>query len=121
MDLTERQWNTIKKFISPDPRRKDQRGRPGATNAKSSTGFCAPRKLSRPRYGAYQTVHRRFQAWRKAGVIEAVLQGLARNLDRSFNAPKKGALALARRDNRRNHLANDRIDGRSGKLPAKRL
>jgi hypothetical protein len=79
-------------------------------------------------------VHRRFQAWRKAGVIEAVLQGLARNLDRrggldlsecfldgSFNAPKKGALALARRDNRRNHLANDRIDGRSGKLPAKRL
>jgi hypothetical protein len=27
-------------------------------------------------------MHRRFQAWQKAGVIEAVLQGLAPDLDR---------------------------------------
>jgi transposase len=32
------------------------------------------------RYGAYQTVHRRFQHWRKQGVIDAVLRGLARDL-----------------------------------------
>jgi hypothetical protein len=27
MDLTQEQWNTIKKFIPPDPIRKDRRGR----------------------------------------------------------------------------------------------
>ena len=32
------------------------------------------------RYGAYQTVHRRFQRWRKQGVVEAVLRGFARDL-----------------------------------------
>ncbi len=30
------------------------------------------------RYPSYQTCHRRFQEWRKAGVFEAVLQALAR-------------------------------------------
>src|SRR5581483_682544 len=115
MDLTEKQWNTIKKFIPADPKRKDRRGRPWSDQRQVFNGILwilrtgAPWKDLPPRYGAYQTVHRRFQAWRKAGVIEAVLQGLARDLDRrggldlsecfldgSFSAAKKGALAWAR-------------------------
>lgn len=109
MDLTEAQWNTIKKFIPSDPKRKDRRGRPWSDQRKVFNGILwilrtgAPWQDLPARYGAYQTVHRRFQAWRKAGVIEAVLQGLARDLHRrggldlsecfldgSFSAAKKG-------------------------------
>jgi transposase len=115
MDLTEEQWKMVEKFIPADRRREDRRGRPWSERRKVFNGILwilrtgAPWQDLPARYGAYQTVHRRFQAWRKAGVIEAVLQGLARDLDRrggldlsecfldgSFCAAKKGALALAK-------------------------
>src|SRR6266571_9228985 len=34
-----------------------------------------------PRYGSYQTAHRRFQNWVRAGVIEQILLALARHLN----------------------------------------
>jgi transposase len=111
MDLTEQQWSVIKKFIPEDAVREDRRGRPWSDRRAAFNGILwilrtgAPWQDLPARYGAYQTVHRRFQAWRKQGVIEAVLQGLARDLHRrggldlsecfldgSFAAAKKGAL-----------------------------
>ncbi|MGH8094229.1 MAG: IS5 family transposase [Chthoniobacterales bacterium] len=115
MDLTEEQWRAVKKFIPADVVREDRRGRPWSDRRRVFNGVLwilrtgAPWQDLPERYGAYQTVHRRFQAWRKQGVIEAVLRGLARDLherggldlsqcflDGSFTAAKKGALALAK-------------------------
>ena len=114
MDLTEAQWKVMKEFIPQDARREDRRGRPWSDRRRAFNGILwilrtgAPWQDLPERYGAYQTVHRRFQHWRKQGVIEAVLQGLARDLhkrggldlsecflDGSFSAAKKGALKLA--------------------------
>lgn len=114
MDLTESQWQTVKKFVPDDIKREDGRGRPWGDQRVATNGILwilrtgAPWKDLPERYGAYQTVHRRLQNWRKAGVIEAVLQGLARDLhergglnlsecfiDGSFSAAKKGALKSA--------------------------
>src|SRR5712691_3398819 len=114
MDLTEAQWNAIKEFIPKDTVREDRRGRPWGDRRRAFNGILwilrtgAPWQDLPTRYGAYQTVHRRLQNWRKQGVIEAVLQGLARDLhkrggldlsecflDGSFAAAQKGALKLA--------------------------
>src|SRR5579884_1736762 len=38
MDLTEKQWNTIKKFIPADPKRKDRRGRPWSDQRRVFNG-----------------------------------------------------------------------------------
>ena len=115
MDLTEQQWKVIKEYIPQDIVREDGRGRPWSDRRAAFNGILwilrtgAPWQDLPQRYGAYQTVHRRFQTWRKHGIIEAVLQGLARDLherggldlsecflDGSFSAAKKGALKLAR-------------------------
>ena len=115
MDLSDAQWQAIKKFIPEDPIREDGRGRPWKDQRTALNGVLwilrtgAPWKDLPLRYGSYQTAHRRFQGWRKAGVIEAVLHGLARDLhergglnmsecfiDGSFSVAKKGALALVK-------------------------
>jgi transposase len=115
MDLTDMQWQQIKRFIPDDPVRADRRGRPWADQRKVLNGILwvlrtgAPWKDLPTRYGAYQTVHRRFTRWRKQGVIKAVLQGLAEDLhkrggfdlsecfiDGSFAPAKKGELVWAR-------------------------
>jgi transposase len=95
MDLTEARWKVMKKFIPQDGRREDRRGRPWSDQRRAFNGILwilrtgAPWQDLPERYGAYQTVHRRFQHWRKQGVIEAVLQGLARDLH------KRGGLDLS--------------------------
>ena len=113
MDLTQEQWSAVEKFIPADRVREDGRGRPWSDRRQAFNGILwilrtgAPWQDLPERYGAYQTVHRRFQAWRKAGVVAAVLRGLARDLhergrldlrecflDGSFSAAKKGALKL---------------------------
>lgn len=115
MDITDAQWNLINEFIPEDVVREDGRGRPWSDPRKALNGILwilrtgAPWKDLPVRYGAYQTVHRRFQHWRKHGVMESVLRGLARDLhqrggldlsvcfmDGSFSAAKKGASALAK-------------------------
>src|SRR5476649_1820213 len=119
MDLTEAQWKVIQEFIPRDTVREDGRGRPWSDQRPAFNGILwilrtgAPWQDLPERYGAYQTVHRRFQHWRKQGVIEAVLQGLARDLhkrggldlsecfvDGSFSAAKKGALKLRSEERR---------------------
>src|SRR5947209_15945132 len=115
MDLTDEQWKIVETILPPDRVRADRRGRPWSDRRTTLNGILwilrtgAPWQDLPERYGAYQTVHRRFQAWRKQGVIDAVLRGLARDLhkrggldlsecflDGSFAAAKKGALALAK-------------------------
>jgi transposase len=115
MDITDTQWNLIQKFIPEDAVREDGRGRPWSDQRKVLNGILwvlrtgAPWKDLPEHYGAYQTVHRRFQQWTKRGVMETVLQGLARDLherggldlsecfmDGSFAAAKKGASKWAK-------------------------
>ena len=115
MNLTDIQWQRIKEFIPDDPVRADRRGRPWKEQRTALDGILwilrtgAPWKDLPARYGAYQTVHRRFQNWCNTGVLRAVLEGPARDLharggldlsecfiDGSFTAAKKGALGLAR-------------------------
>lgn len=110
MDLTDAQWQAIKQFIPDDPVREDGRGRRWGEQRRAMDGILWILRTGAPwqdlpvRYGASSTVHRRFQNWRKAGVLEAVLRGLARDLherggfdlsecfiDGSFSAAKKGA------------------------------
>lgn len=114
MDLTEQQWKVVEEFIPQDAMREDRRGRPWSDRRRAFNGILwilrtgAPWQDLPERYGAYQTVHRRFQAWRQHGVMDAVLRGLARDLherggldlsecflDGSFSAAKKGALKSA--------------------------
>ena len=86
MDLTEEPWKVVKEFIPQDAVREDRRGRPWSDRRRAFNGILwilrtgAPWQDLPERYGAYQTVQRRFQHWRKQGVIDAVLRGLARDL-----------------------------------------
>src|SRR5882762_1145794 len=63
-----------------------------------------------PRYPPYQTCHRWFQRWQQDGVLDRLVEALARDLhkrgqidleecfiDATFAAAKKGALELVRR------------------------
>ena len=115
MDLTDIQWEHIKAYIPDDPVREDGRGRPWKDQRTTLNGILWILRTGAPwddlptRYGSGKTAHRRFQNWRRAGVMQAVLQGLARDLherggldlsecfiDGSFSAAKKGALGLAK-------------------------
>jgi transposase len=86
MDLTEEQWNVVRAILPEDPVRPDGRGRPWSDRRRVFNGVLwilrtgAPWKDLPPRYGAYQTVHRRFQDWVRAGVLEAVLLAIAQDL-----------------------------------------
>ncbi len=97
MDLNDIQWQLIKRFIPDDPVRPDRRGRPWADQRRVLNGILwilrtgAPWKDLPKRYGAYQTVHRRFTRWRKEGIIRTVLQGLAEDLH------KRGGFDLSER------------------------
>ena len=99
MDLTEAQWKAVKKFIPQDARREDGRGRPWSDRRRAFNGILWILRTGAP----WQDLPERY------GVIEAVLQGLARDLhkrggldlsecfvDGSFSAAKKGALKLAK-------------------------
>ena len=69
----------------------------------------APWKDLPPRYGPYQTCHRRFQRWQRSGVLEGMLWALCEDLlargrldlaesfiDATFAGAKKGAVELVR-------------------------
>jgi len=86
MDLTDQQWNLIEPILPTDPVRQDGRGRPWSDRRKVFNGVLwilrtgAPWQDLPPRYGPYQTAHRRFQNWVRSGVIEKVLLILAEHL-----------------------------------------
>lgn len=110
MDLTDEQWAIVQPLIPQPPRRADGRGRPRIEDRQILNGILwimrtgAPWKDMPERYPSYQTCHRRFQEWVKAGVFERILRELARDLkerggldlsecfiDGSFVIAKKGA------------------------------
>lgn len=115
MDLTLEQWNVVAALLPADPVRKDGRGRPWSDRRQVLNGVLwilrtgAPWKDLPDRYGAYQTVHRRFQNWVRSGVLESVLLAIAQDLkdrggldlrecfiDGTFVPAKKGGAASGR-------------------------
>jgi transposase len=86
MDLTEEQWNIVEPILPKDPVRADRRGRPWSNRRKVLNGVLwilrtgAPWEDLPPRYGPYQTAHRRFQNWVRSGVMETMLMTLAQHL-----------------------------------------
>jgi transposase len=114
MDLTDAQWAILKPLFQPK-RREDGRGRPWKDARAVLNGVFwilrtgAPWHDLPPRYPPYQTCHRRFQQWRRDGLLTGVLTRLAEDLrdrgkldlsetfiDASFSSAKKGALLSAR-------------------------
>lgn len=114
MDLTEAQWAILKPLFQPK-RRPDGRGRPWKDARAVLNGVFwilrtgAPWHDLPPRYPPYQTCHRRFQQWRRDGLLTDVLTRLAQDLrdrgkldlsetfiDATFSSAKKGALLSAR-------------------------
>ena len=114
-DLTDAQWAYIEPMLPKPPRRADGRGRPWRDSRQVLNGILwilrtgAPWSEMPDRYPPYQTCHRRFQQWRKAGVMDRLLEALARDLeargeinmgecfvDGSFSAAKKGAPELGK-------------------------
>ena len=86
MDLTDEQWKVVETILPEDPVRDDGRGRPWSDRRKVLNGILwilrtgAPWQDLPPRYGPYQTAHRRFQNWVRSGVIEQLLLALAQHL-----------------------------------------
>ena len=91
MKLTTDQWNFIRKRIPQErgggrPRHDPRRVLEGILwILKTGARWCDLPK----EYPSYQTCHRRFQEWRKAGVMRAILEDLVRHLQ------KRGKINLA--------------------------
>jgi len=113
MDLTNAQWAVLEPVFRPK-RRADGKGRPWQNTRQVLNGVLwilrtgAPWKDLPKRYPPYQTCHRRFQQWRRSGLLLELLQKLAEDLrdrgkldlseafiDGSFSEAKKGALLCA--------------------------
>ena len=116
MDLTDEQWKIVETILPPDRVRADRRGRPWTDRRTVLNGILwilrtgAPWKDLPERYGAYQTVHRRFQNWVRSKVLEQVLLAVAQDLkdrggidlsegfvDGSFAPAKKGGSVWEKR------------------------
>lgn len=115
MDITDTQWAILQPLL-PKPRtRSDGKGRPWRDPRDVLNGILwvlrtgAPWKDLPGRYPPYQTCHRRFQQWSKAGVLEKIFHALLEDLrkrggidlgeayiDGSFTGAKKGVLALVK-------------------------
>lgn len=113
MDLTDEQWERISPLL---PKRKRHlRGRKRLPNRPVLSGILwilrtgAQWKELPERYPSYQTCHRRFQEWSRAGVVEKVMRTLAADLeergevslkecfiDGSFTKAKRGDQKLVR-------------------------
>jgi transposase len=115
MDLTDEQWKVVETILPRDHVRDDGRGRPWSDRRKVLNGTLwilrtgAPWQDLPPRYGPYQTAHRRFQNWVRSGVIEKILLALAEHLrdaggldlkecfvDGTFVPAKKGGVWLGK-------------------------
>lgn len=115
MELTDEQWQVLEPLIPVPPRREDGKGRPRRNSREVLNGILWILRTGAQwadlpeRYPPYQTCHRRFQEWVRGGVLDSVLQALARDLeergeidlsecfiDGTFVVAKKGGLALER-------------------------
>ena len=114
-DLTDQQWDLIGRFLPELPRRHDGRGRPWQENRPVLNGILWILRTGAPwadlpaRYPSYQTCHRRFQRWVRAGVLRTVLDILAQALhdegyldvqetfiDGSFAPAKRGGACVGK-------------------------
>ena len=119
MDLTDEQWNAIKRHVPGRERRRTtaKGGRPWRDPRDVLNGVLwvlrtgAPWADLPPRYPPYQTCHRRFQAWVRDRVFERILAALAEDLhergkldlreafiDGTHAGAKRGALMLGELD-----------------------
>lgn len=115
MDLTDDQWSLLHPLLPAPIPRPDGKGRPRQDDRGILNGILWILRTGAPwqdlpgRYPSRATCHRRFQAWCNDGVLERILQALARDLmdrggldlsetfiDGSFAAAKKGALSLGK-------------------------
>jgi len=115
VDLTDKQWAAIKRFVpGPERHRSSPRGgRPWRDPRDVLNGILWVLRTGAPwadlpgRYPPYQTCHRRFQKWEREGVLDRILHALAKHLldvgkvdlteayiDGSHAGAKKGALWL---------------------------
>ena len=84
-DLTDEQWDLIGRFLPEPVRRADGRGRPWREKRAVLNGILWILRTGAPwadlphRYPSYQTCHRRFQQWVRAGVLRSILETLARH------------------------------------------
>lgn len=85
-DLPDEQWALIGPFLPTLPRRPDGRGRPWRENRAVLNGILWVLRTGAPwadlpdRYPSYQTCHRRFQQWVRAGLLRSILERLAQAL-----------------------------------------
>lgn len=108
-DLTNAQWAFIEPLLPKLPKRADGRGRPWRDSRAVLNGILWVLRTGAQwaelpsRYPPYQTCHRRFQKWRREGVMDRLLEVLAKDLeqrgkinldecfvDGSFSAAKRG-------------------------------
>lgn len=113
--VTDEQWAVLAPLFPELKPREDGRGRPPVDTRAVLDGVLwilrtGARWQDMPeRFPAYQTCHRRFQAWVSSGVLRQVLETLAEDLrsrgkldlsecfiDGTFASAKKGALESAR-------------------------
>ena len=113
--MTDEQWHIVGTILPEDPVRADGRGRPWSDRRTVLNEMLwilrtgAPWQDLPPRYGPYQTVHRRFQNWVRSGALERVLLRLAQHLqeaggldlkecfvDGTFVPAKKGGAGLGK-------------------------
>jgi len=89
LDLTDEQWQVLEPLIAEaePPRRADGKGRPRRNPREVLDGILWILRTGAQwadlpdRYPPYQTCHRRFQEWVRSGVLDLVLQALARDLE----------------------------------------
>jgi hypothetical protein len=110
MDLTEEQWAVVEPLLPKPVKRADGKGRPRVDNRAILNGVLWVMRTGAPwhdmpnRYPPYQTCHRRFQEWVKAGTFESILRKLVVDvkergdldltecfIDGTFVMAKKGA------------------------------
>jgi transposase len=113
MKITDKQWDKLKALIPDGPKRADGRGRPWRDKREVLDGILWILKTGAQwnqlpaNYPPYQTCHRRFQQWQRQGVMQQVVEALAKDLlergdidlsecfiDGSFCMAKKGDLLL---------------------------
>lgn len=115
MDCGDHQWERVKEPLSGLFTKNDTRGRPRQDLRAVFNGILWVCRTGAPwvdlpsRYPPYQTCHRYFQAWCKAGIWDKVLHQLAMDLldrgkidisecfiDGTFASAKKGGVILDR-------------------------
>ena len=115
MDLTDEQWQAVRKLIPGRERMRttERGGRPWRDPRDVLNAVFWILRTGAPwadlptRYPPYQTVHRRFQKWEREGVLDRILRALARDLykrgkldlteafiDGTHAGAKRGALRL---------------------------